>query len=71
MTGILLLIVILQTVVIAALIAKTFRVKYDGTMVVRDTEEKKVFTLEFDDTDPDTFDKKKQIVLKVVNTPNS
>lgn len=60
--------IVIEAFVILVLLVKLRRPKYDGNMVVQDLDEKKIYSLEIE-TDPDALDKKRQIVLKVVDTP--
>jgi hypothetical protein len=58
-------VICVQFIFLIAMATQLFRPKYDGSMVVTDTETKKTFSLEMD-TDPDNLDKQKRIVLRVV-----
>lgn len=65
MIALLIVLVILEALLILRLVAK-LRNRYDGNMVVHDTEQKTTFSLEIL-TDPEKLVKQNSITLKVVN----
>ena len=64
MLFVLVIIIIVQFVLLLIAAAKISHKKYQGSMVVTDTETKKLFSLEMD-VDPNTLDTRKEIVLRV------
>lgn len=66
MTLFLVVLVAIEAFLIAIIVYQKLRPKYDGSMVITETTEKKVFSLEIE-RDPDTLALQKQIVLEVKN----
>jgi hypothetical protein len=60
----LIIVLILENILLVLVTIKLSRRKYDGTIEVMDTPEKKTFSMALN-SDPDTLDQKKRVVFKV------
>jgi uncharacterized protein (DUF1778 family) len=64
MNSFLIIVIIAEAVLLAVMAFKLCRTKYDGTIDVLDTPEKKTFSMELA-SDPNDLDQKKQVIFKV------
>ena len=63
----LIILAVLEAIVILLLRTKANKLQYDGTILVTETDEKKLLSLEID-VPPDTLDQKKHIIFRVRHT---
>lgn len=62
------IVAVLEALVILTLAVRLTRAKYDGNVVVHETDDKKTFSIEING-DPDKLDQKKEIRLRVRTLP--